>query len=243
VHQPPQGGAELAGADQHRLLTALLGLLVPPVCVACRGPAAAGDPLCRECRVALPWLGPDVCARCALPRPCGRRCPGRPLAFDRAWAPVAYAGPSRALVRALKERGALPVVGVMAAQITATAPEALLAGAVAVPVPADPLRHRLRGLDHAARLGHELAVRCGLPVAGALRRRASRTGRQAHAGRSVRLAAGRLPVEVRARTVPEIALLVDDVHTTGATLHACAVALRAAGTREVRALTYARTLP
>ena len=38
------------------------------------------------------------------------------------------------------------------------------------------------------------------------------------------------------------ALLVDDVHTTGATLAACAAALAAAGARSVHALTYARTL-
>ena len=42
--------------------------------------------------------------------------------------------------------------------------------------------------------------------------------------------------------VPEVAILVDDVHTTGATLHACALALRAAGASEVRATTFARTL-
>jgi predicted amidophosphoribosyltransferase len=37
-------------------------------------------------------------------------------------------------------------------------------------------------------------------------------------------------------------ILVDDVQTTGATLAACAAALRAAGSRNVSALTYARTL-
>jgi predicted amidophosphoribosyltransferase len=42
--------------------------------------------------------------------------------------------------------------------------------------------------------------------------------------------------------VPDVAILVDDVHTTGATLDACARALRGAGAREVRAITYARTL-
>jgi predicted amidophosphoribosyltransferase len=37
-------------------------------------------------------------------------------------------------------------------------------------------------------------------------------------------------------------ILIDDVHTTGATLDACARTLRDAGAATVVALTYARTL-
>jgi predicted amidophosphoribosyltransferase len=226
-----------------RVLRPLLDLLVPPSCLACRRPPPGGGLLCPDCRLALPWLGPDVCRACGLPSPCGRRCPAARLAFDRAWAPVAYDGAAKALVVALKERGALDAARVMAAQMAAAAPPGLLAGAVVVPVPGDPVRRRRRGVDHAARLAAGLAARTDVELAPVLRRPVSRAGRQAGAGRAQRLAGGRVPVALRTRRAPEVVLLVDDVHTTGATLHACAVALRAAGTREIRAATYARTLP
>jgi predicted amidophosphoribosyltransferase len=229
-----------------RVLAAVLGLLAPPSCLACRrgGDIAPRDVLCRDCRIALPWLGPGLCRRCALPVPCGRRCPAHGLAFASAWAAVAYAGPVPALVAGLKERGALAVARLMAAQLAALAPTGAWAGegAALVPVPADPLRRRRRGVDHAARVAAELGPRCGLAVAPVLGRRMSGAGRQAGRSRRARLAEGRLPVTVRA-AVPPVAVLVDDVLTTGATLHACAQVLRAAGCREVRAVAYARTLP
>jgi predicted amidophosphoribosyltransferase len=221
----------------------VLDLLVPPLCVACRRVAAARhDPLCAPCRATLPWLGPGVCPRCALPRPCGH-CPRR--AFAAAWSPLAYDGPVPAVVAALKDRGALRLAPMMAAQMAATAPPELWAGAGAalVPVPADPLRRRRRGVDHAARLACALAPRTGLRVAPVLAR-ARPSPRHARQSRAQRLRAD--PGEVGVRTgraaVPETAILVDDVHTTGATLHGCALALQASGARRVVAVTYARTL-
>ena len=161
---------------------------------------------------------------------------------------------------ALKDRGALRLARTLAAQIAATAPPGLweedaraasrspsAAPAASprvalVPVPADPLRRRRRGVDHAALLARELAPRAGLPVAPVLTRR--RAARQAGQPRVERLRADAARVALRTTRagVPATAILVDDVHTTGATLHACAAALLARGATTVRAVTYARTL-
>jgi predicted amidophosphoribosyltransferase len=59
--------------------------------------------------------------------------------------------------------------------------------------------------------------------------------------RAARRRPGRLAIEPCAPP-PAHALLVDDVHTTGATLEACARVLRAAGCPAVAAVTYAHTL-
>ena len=54
---------------------------------------------------------------------------------------------------------------------------------------------------------------------------------------------GRLRIEVRHPIPPPaVVALVDDVHTTGATLHACALALRTGGCERVVALSWARAL-
>ncbi len=219
----------------------LLALLVPPACLACgRALPRAGEPLCPSCRRGLPWLSAPRCPRCALPAPC-RPCPAAGAPFDGSWAPLAHDGPARALVAALKFRGRLPVADLMAAQIAAAAPPDVLAPpAVLVPVPAHPGRRRTRGFDQAERLARALAGRTRLPVSAALRR-PEPGPRQLGASRATRLAAGRLGVAA-AGPAPARAVLVDDVHTTGATLRACAAALRAAGAERVACVTYARAL-
>jgi ComF family protein len=115
-----------------------------------------------------------------------------------------------------------------------------------------PSRRRQRGFDQAELLARGLVRRlrregrlCGLQLApGSLRRiRATlpQVGLSASARREnvsgvfsvVR------PEQVRDRTV----VLIDDVMTTGATLSACAAALKQAGASQVLALSLARATP
>ena len=223
-----------------RGLAELLALVAPPACVACRDPVGPADGLlCAACLRELPWLRGRRCERCGLPRHRHGGCPAAAAAFARSWAPLAYDGPARALVQALKLRGALPVVGLMAAQIAATLPRELARGAL-VPVPPQPARRRARGFDPAGALAAALAERLELPLAPVLARH-DRSRRQTRAGRRARRQAGR--IDVRATAAPGArVVLVDDVHTTGATLDACARTLGAAGAEHVVAVTFARTL-
>jgi ComF family protein len=112
----------------------------------------------------------------------------------------------------------------------------------AVPLHAD--RQSERGFNQAEALADEVARATGVPTLTANLRRVRATEQQA-----------RLDIRARAANVegafawvgcqppPPRVLLIDDVLTTGATMGACASALRMAGAQEIYALALARSRP
>jgi ComF family protein len=201
------------------MLRAAWSLLAPPLCGACGAAAAAGEPICRNCVASL-----------ELTRPLPLSVP----AADWALAAAPYEGIPRAMVTALKFRGRLTLAEPMAAAL-ADAAAIRLDGHVLVPVPPAPRRRRRRGFDPAEQIARALSRRLDLPLSHCLRR--ANGPRQVGRPRRDRLAS---PPVVRAtHPTPSRAVLVDDVVTTGATLMACATALRAAGPGEVCAVAFA----
>jgi ComF family protein len=207
-------------------LRSLVSLVAPPLCVACGASAGRVEPLCASCRRELRWLRPPAARTGVLPL----------------WAAFAYESGARALVRALKFRGMSGVAATMGAQIAAAAPAELLDGFTLVPVPLHPSRLRRRGYNQAELLATEIGLRRGCPVVDCLER-VGDPGAQVGRTRLERITALQGTVRLRrGMEAPELAVIVDDVSTTGATLDECAGVLFEGGSRLVGGLAYAHTL-
>lgn len=237
--------------DDWRLTTvldAVLAVVLAPSCVVCDEPLDRPSlgPVCPPCWNSIRPLTPPLCDRCGDPLSAWRaperevcpRCRRSHPQVERARAVGEYDGALRVIIRAIKYEGrrslALPL-----GRLMRTRGAELLEGADAVvPVPLHHSRRSERGFNQAADLSRPL----GVPVRDALRR-VRRTPTQtglpaAQRHRNVRdaFAVTRVGRSLAGATI----VLIDDVSTTGATLEACARALRGAGVREVRALTAAR---
>ena len=231
---------------------AILDLLYPPLCLACRTPVSDPRALCADCWKALTFIEGAVCDCCGLPFELDpgsdslcASCMVRPPAFDRARAAIHYDDASKGMILALKRADRLEFAQLFAVWLRRAGAPLLDAADLIMPVPLHRFRLWRRRYNQSAILAQRLADLTGKPFDPCILVRTRATpsqGQMPSAKARARNVRGAFRVSVRRADNLEghSVLLIDDVLTTGATIEACARALKRAGAEKVLVLTIAR---
>ncbi len=231
--------AHAAERATRSLLNPLLNLLFPPRCVTCH---REGEWFCPACRSHVEFIDPPLCERCGRPlsnTEC-RFCLEFPLQIDGLRAVAFFDGVTREAIHSFKYQHRPELAssfGVMLIDYLRAHP---LDFDLLIPIPLHHERERWRGYNQALLLAREIALHQNIALwyNGVERTRATlaQVGLDTRARReNVRDAFAANEGVAGARV-----LLIDDVCTTGATMNACAVALKHCGARSVWGLALAR---
>ncbi len=221
-----------------------LDVLFPQWCIGC---GKEGNFLCYSCCRSLPRIMPPVCPMCGKPQPSGTLCPGCvswQAKIDGIRSPFRFDGVIRQAIHQLKYRNLRALAAPLAKflsdyLVTNPFPEEVL-----VPVPLHQKRLRERGYNQSGLLAHQLSKLTNLPLVDDCLIRLRHTPPQARTS-TVAERRGNVANAFTCRdhsVCNKQVLLIDDVSTSGATLDACAAALKAAGATSVWGLVLAREI-
>lgn len=231
-------------------LSRLADLALPPRCPGCGAVTAADHRFCVTCWNSLRFLGPPWCAACHLPFDfdrgegalCGK-CLEAPPPYSGVRSAVAYGDVARTVALKLKYSRRMACAETMARAMQRVMPEE---GDMLVPVPLHRWRIWSRGFNQSQLIAKALAKTSALPVEAELLLRHKATpvlkGLGNKGRRKAVQGAFALAPDAKAKLSGKVVLLVDDVHTSGATAAACTKALLRGGAKKVILLCWARVL-
>jgi ComF family protein len=221
-----------------------LGLPFPKWLVGC---GKEGELIRCSCRERLGWVSPPLCPQCGKPQLSSTLCPGClswQADIDGIRPPFRFEGIIREDILQLKYRNMRALSETLAKLLSDYLTANPLRGEVLVAVPIHRKRLRERGYNQSSLLAQKLSKLTNLPVID------NSLTRQCHT-----------PLQTQTKTVAERrnnvagtftcreqrlkgrqVLLIDDVATSGATLDACAVPLKATGATTLWGLTLAREI-
>ncbi|MBX3053927.1 MAG: ComF family protein [Caldilineaceae bacterium] len=233
-----------------RLGNQLLDLFFPPRCAGC---ARAGFVFCPQCaQDVLPVVAP-FCEHCGRPqvRPtayCAACRGGDKDALALVRVATVYTEPVRSAIRGLKYGAQPELAPLLARYLIAAAqqppwPDILPMLDGVVPVPLHAKRLADRRYNQSGLLGRAFVEHFGLPLADSWLHRSRQTQSQVGLSAVERRQNVADAFQAGGEVAGKRLLLVDDVFTTGATLTACAQALKLAGAVEVYGLVLATPAP
>jgi ComF family protein len=228
----------------------VVGLALPPRCAGCGAPVGQDHRFCATCWSGLRFLGPPWCAACNLPFDydrgegalCGA-CLARPPRHAGVRAAVAYGPVARDLALRLKYGGRIAFAETMGRQMARLMPDH---AELLIPVPLHRWRIWTRGFNQAALIAETLSRLSSVPHDRTALVRTRRTAPLRGLGGRQRMkmvaSAFAIADGARERVRGKAIVLVDDVHTSGATADACTRVLLRAGAASVTILAWARVL-
>ena len=221
-----------------------LNLLFPQKCIGCGKESVF---ICYSCRSSLPRVMPPLCPRCGRPQPSGILCPSCVswrAEIDGIRSPFRFDGVMRQAIHQLKYKNLRALAGTLAQLLNDYLITNPVPGEVLVPVPLHQKRLRERGYNQCSLLAKELGKLTNLPLVDSCLVRQRHTPPQARTStvdeRQSNVADAFACRDQRLRD--KQVLLIDDVSTSGATVDACAAALKAAGAISVWGLVLAREI-
>jgi len=222
-----------------------LDLVMPPRCGGCK---RWGTRWCESCQEQVQFIGEESCPKCGNPNwdgigiKCGRCCDTR-LYYERLSSWVSFKGPIREAVHELKYRHNVGLGEKLAKNLVNLFESLNWDIDFIVPVPLGSKRFQERGYNQVMLLARPLAWDLDIPIKRKALTRIRETRSQVGLSREQRIANVQNAFTAKEHDVNgKSFLLVDDVVTTGATINACAKALKEAGAKKVFALTLARAV-